>query len=122
MNKKQQIICINCPLGCLMSVTLDVNGNISKIINNLCKNGEKYAIAECKFPGRVLTATVLTEDSGQALLPVKSDKPVPKGKLMDCMHSLVVIKLKPPIKIGQVVVHNIAGMGVDMVATDELLI
>ena len=120
MSEEQDIICIMCPLACTMTVTIDANGEVLDVANNMCKEGKKYAIDECKFPGRVLTATVLTEGSIQALLPVRSDRPVPKGRLTDCMRSLAEIKVKPPVRMGQVVAPDIAGTGVDVVATDEL--
>jgi CxxC motif-containing protein len=37
------------------------------------------------------------------------------------MVSLSEMRIKPPVKMGQVVVGNIAGTGADMVSTDELL-
>ena len=120
ISKEQDIICIICPLGCLLTVAIDNRGDISDVANNMCKKGEKYAVAECKFPGRVLTTTVLVKESSRALLPVKSDKPIAKGKLLDCMRFLSKIKVRPPIKMGQVVVPDIAGTGVDLVATGEL--
>ena len=120
MSQEREIICIMCPLACLVKVTIDDEGNVSDVANNMCKEGNKYAAAECKFPGRVLTATVLTEGSKQVLLPARSNHPIPKEKLMDCMLSLARIKVRPPVKMGQVIVSDIAGTGVDMVATDEL--
>ena len=122
MPKEQVIICIMCPLGCLMTVTIDDKGNVSSVANNMCKKGEKYAIAEYKFPGRILTTTLLTEGSIQKLLPARSNKPIPKERLMDSMRSLSGTKVKPPIKMGQTIVHNILGTGADIVASDELLI
>jgi CxxC motif-containing protein len=119
--KEMEIICVMCPLGCLVTVTIDDKGNVSGVANNLCKEGEKYAIAECKFPGRVLTTTVLTEGSTRKLLPAKTNQPIPKEKLMESMCSLSGIKVKPPIKMGQIIVPNILGTGADLVASDELL-
>ena len=121
MPKEQGIICVMCPLGCLMTVTIDDTGDVSGVANNLCKEGEKYAIAECKFPGRILTTTVLTESSQQKLLPAKSNQSIPKERLMDAVRSLSGIKVKPPIKMGQVIVPDIIGTGADLIAGDELL-
>jgi CxxC motif-containing protein len=120
MPEKREIICIMCPMGCLMTVTVSDNGDVLDVANNMCKEGEKYAIDECKFPGRILTTTLLTQVDSQPLLPAKSAKPVAKEKLIDCMRYLAETKVKPPIKMGQVVIRDIAGTGVDLVATDEL--
>jgi len=40
---------------------------------------------------------------------------------MEVMYSLSKVRIKSPVKIGQVIVPNIAGTGVDMVSTDELV-
>jgi CxxC motif-containing protein len=120
MAKENEIICIMCPLACQITVTMDAQGNITDVANYSCKQGKEYAIAECKFPGRVLTTTVLTEGSANPLLPVRTNKPVPKDRLMDVMHSLSQVKVKPPIKMKQVLVSNIAKIGVDVVSTDAL--
>lgn len=121
MAKETGIICVMCPLACQVTVTVDDEGNISGVADYLCKQGEKYAVAECKFPGRVLTTTVLTEGSSHRLLPVRTARPVPKDRLMEVMYSLSQIKVKPPIKMGQIIMSDIEKTGVDLVSTDELL-
>ena len=118
--KEQDIICINCPLGCRVTLTINDSGEVVSVAGNECKKGEKYVVDEFKSPVRVLTATVLTEGSAQVLLPVRTSKPVGKNMLAKCMNALGSIKVKPPVKIGEVVITNIAGTGVNLVSTDEL--
>jgi CxxC motif-containing protein len=121
MPKESEIICVVCPLACRVEVSIDDEGNVLKVTDNQCKEGKEYAISECKFPGRVLTTTVLTERSGCKLLPVRSNKLIPKNRLRECAHFLADVRVKPPVKIGQIIVTNIAGTGVDILSTDELL-
>jgi CxxC motif-containing protein len=121
MAKETELICIMCPLACHVMVTVDDAGNILNVANHQCKEGKEYAVAEYRFPARVLTTTILTAGASRHLLPVRSSKPIPKIRLMEVMYSLNKIRIKPPVKIGQVIVHNIAGTGVDMVSTDELV-
>ena len=120
MPKETEIICILCPLGCRITVTTDDVGNTLGVANNLCKEGEKYAVAECKFPGRILTTTVLTEGSSRKLLPVRTGEPIPKEQLTEVVRSLSQIRVKPPIKVGQVIVPNIMSTGVNLISTGEL--
>ena len=122
MIKETEIICIMCPLACRVTVTIGDEDDILSVANNLCKEGEKYTIAECKFPGRILTTTILTEGSSRRLLPVRTRGPIPKERLIEVMHSLFQISSKPPIKLGQVIVPDIMKTGVDVIATDELLV
>ena len=120
MVKETEIICIICPLACRVTVNIDEEGTIISANNYLCKEGGKYAIAEYKFPGRILTTTILTEDSSCKLLPVRTSGPVPKERLMEVMYFLSQIKVKPPVTIGQVILPDIRNTGVDLVSTDEL--
>jgi CxxC motif-containing protein len=118
--KETRIICIMCPLACRVTVTTDDEGNIVGTADFQCKRGEEYAVAECRFPGRVLTTTVLTEGSWRRLLPVRTAKAVPKDRLMEVMYTLSRTMVKPPIRMGQIIASDINKTGVDVVATDEL--
>lgn len=119
MAREHEIICIRCPLGCCTELTVDDEGNILGVANAQCKEGQEYAIAEYKSPVRVLTATVLTKGSAKRLLPVKTNQPIHKTRLMDCMGYISKIRVEPPIQVGQVIVSNILHLGADLIATDE---
>ncbi len=121
MAKEEGVICIGCPLGCETRLTLNDKGEIVKISGNKCKEGEKYVLEEHRNPSRVLTATVLVEASVRNLLPVRTNRPVPKNQLKECMYIVAKIRVKPPTKREQVIVPNILNTGADLVATDELL-
>jgi CxxC motif-containing protein len=121
MKKETALICIMCPLACHIVVTGGDSGNILNVANHQCKEGREYAVAEYRFPARILTTTLLTAGASRPLLPVRSSKPIPKTRLMEVMYSLSKIRIKPPIKMAQVIVSNITDTGVDMVSTDELL-
>ena len=103
ITEDKNIICIKCPIGCLATVTIDDNGGILRISGNLCKDGEKYVRDECTFAARVLTTTILTENSLHKLLPVKTNQPIPKEQLKDTMVYISKIKVKPPVKVGQII-------------------
>ena len=49
---------------------------------------------------------------------MKSAAPVPKGLLFDCMKEINKVTVKAPVQIGDVVIRNILGTGVDIVATN----
>ena len=65
----KQLNCINCPLGCLLTVTLE-DGKITSVTGNTCPRGEKYAHQELTDPQRMLTSTVRIEGGELPLLPV----------------------------------------------------
>jgi CxxC motif-containing protein len=120
MKNVSEIICIICPLACRVSVAVDDEGHIIQIANFQCKKGKEYAVAEYRTPLRVLTTTVIVEKSRHALLPVRTNRAIPRKELFDCMDHLATIRVKPPLKVGEVIVKNILNTGSDIITTHEL--
>jgi CxxC motif-containing protein len=119
---EQEIICIGCPLGCRVALRVSEGGEVRKVSGNKCKEGREYAIGEYRSPVRVLTATVLTEGGGvRVLLPVRTSRPIRKEMLRRCMGVLCSIRVKPPIRMGEVIVRNLGGTGADLISADNLL-
>lgn len=114
---KKEIICTVCPLGC--HITAEGEGTrIDSISGYTCKRGEEYGRQEFSHPVRILTSTVKLAGGDQPLLPVRSNEPVPRELLFACMEVLKKTEVKAPVKCYDVIVHNICGSGVDIVATD----
>ena len=111
-----EMTCINCPMGCLLNVTLE-NGQVTHVAGATCKKGIVYAEVECTNPTRIVTSTVPVRGGDLRLVPVKTGIAIPKNKMTDCLHSLKGIVLEAPVMIGDVVVKNVCGTGVDIVAT-----
>lgn len=112
----RELICIACPLGCMVTVRLNEEG-VQSITGNSCKRGEKYAITECLHPTRMVTSSVPVEDGEPKMLSVKTSDAIPKERIKACMCELKTVKVKAPVNIGDVVVKNIADTGADMIAT-----
>lgn len=111
----KQFICTVCPRGC----RLTVNSNLS-VTGNSCPRGVEYGKNEAVNPMRILTSTVFIEGGIQRRLPVRTDKPVPKGRLFECMESIKKHKAKSPVKTGQVLIKNIANTGANLIATKSM--
>ena len=115
---KTELTCIVCPMGCTLVVEKEGEKIIS-VSGNTCKRGEIYAQNECTNPVRVITTTVKTK-SGK-ILPVKTDIPVPKGKMTECMKE--INRLCPDdektLRIGDVILENINGTGANIVVTGK---
>ena len=116
---EQELICIGCPLGCHVTLKVSGKGEIENLTGNECKEGKEYVTAEFKAPVRVFTATVLTEGGG-FLLPVRTDKPIHKSQLKELMRALAKVRVAPPVKPGQIIIHNILGTGANLIATRGL--
>lgn len=119
MSREETIICINCPVGC--KVDLKVEGEqILEMNGNKCEKGREYVINEFKCPTRILPTTVRVEGGKLPLVPVKTAEPIPRDKLENAMRVLAKVKLKAPIELGEVVIENILGTGVNVVTTRDL--
>jgi CxxC motif-containing protein len=90
---------------------------IEGVEGNQCKEGLKYAEREAISPGRILTTTVKTEVVRMPLLPVRSNKEIPKDNLIDCMKEIAKYRIQGPVKVGETLIPNILGLGVDIVAS-----
>ena len=117
MNK--EMTCVACPLGCNISVEIDGQNRVLSVTGNDCKRGRSYAESEISNPTRSLTGTVKVTGSNGPLVPVKSREPIPKARLVECAFALKDVTVKAPVRIGDAVVRDILGTGVDMVATSR---
>jgi CxxC motif-containing protein len=116
----REMICIECPLGCALSVDVD-NSKVTATRGNKCPKGEAYAESEVQDPRRILTSAVLCEGLGLKFLPVRTDKPVPKAKLLDLMQEVRSVRLKIPVEVGDIVKANLLDLGVNLIATRRVV-
>lgn len=115
--EKIEMICINCPLGCMLTVERDAEN--FKVSGNTCPRGEKYAVNELTHPVRTLTTTVAIGNREGKYLPVKTAKPISKSKLFEAMKLVNAAKAQAPIKIGDVIIENMLGEA-DLVAASDV--
>lgn len=112
----QEITCIVCPTGCRIRVTKD-GGKVIEVTGNTCKRGAAYASQEAVAPQRTLTTSVRVYGGDIALVSVKSASPVPKKRLFDLMRVVQGAAVAAPVSVGDVIVHDPLGLGVDLIAT-----
>lgn len=117
--ERKDLICIGCPMGCLMSVELE-GEVIVNITGHTCKRGEIYARKEVTNPTRIVTSTVRAEGGSVDMVSVKTREDIPKEKIFECMKALKGVTVTAPVGIGDVIVSNVAGTGVDIVATRNI--
>ena len=115
----REIICINCPLGSRLEVTIE-EGKVAKVTGNTCGKGVEYAQTECLNPTRTVTTTVSIKNTLYALLPVRTSKPIPKDLVTKCVQYLRRIEVKAPVRTGEIIVENILGTEADIIATKNL--
>lgn len=120
-----QFNCTTCPSECLLTVEVerDADGAVVEVrsmTGNSCPRGDKFAHQELTCPMRVLTTTVALSDGGEALLPVRAAEAIPlalHAQAMDLIRGLVV---DAPIRMGDVVLEDLLGTGVDLIASMDI--
>ena len=117
--KKVNLICIGCPLGCPLTVEME-GDQVLSVTGNTCKNGDKYARKEMTNPTRVITSTVRVTGGKLAMVSVKTASDEPKGKIFDCVKVRKDVDIPAPVHMGQVIVPDIAGTGVPVIATKNV--
>lgn len=115
----KNIICVSCPMGCGITVELNDAGEVVSVKGNTCKRGDAYARTECTAPVRSLTTTVKVEGGKGTVVPCKSAGAVPKDKIIACAEFLRGVTVKAPVAIGDVLVADILGTGINIVATNH---
>ena len=116
----RELICINCPLGCHLSVDDADVANV-KVTGNTCPRGVTYAVSEVTAPKRMVTSSVPVNGSKTKRVSVKTSAPIPKDRIFDCLEQIRSIRVNAPVAIGDVLLANVCDTGVDIVATREAI-
>lgn len=115
MSATDIITCINCPVGCRMEVTHE-GGTVLSVTGNTCKRGDAYARQECVSPLRMVTAVAPVKDR-DVPVSLKTRTPIPKKQIDDCMRAIMSAPFTAPIAAGDVLIPDVCGTGVDVIAT-----
>jgi len=104
-----ELICIKCPRGCRLNIVGD------NITGNFCPRGIDYAKEEMSCPMRIVTALIKVNEQ---IIPVKTSREVPKSRIDDVLKEINKVKVINT-KIGDVVISNVLGLGVDIIVTGD---
>ena len=111
------MICINCPKGCELEV--EESGGEVRVTGHSCPKGEAYAKSEVTNPTRMVTGLVRIAGMRKPL-PVKTKTAVPKPKIDAVLFAMHQATVQLPVRIGDVVISDVAETGVDLVATANM--
>ena len=116
MKTVKELTCIGCPMGCALQVKME-NGAVVSVAGNTCPHGQSYAEKECVAPERTVTSTVRVAGGALHVAPVRTAGDIPKKLIPEAMKEIHAVRVKAPVRAGDVVVANVAGSGVDIIAT-----
>ena len=115
---KYELTCINCPMGC--RITADYDGKeVTNIEGYTCKRGLDYAQTEITDPTRMVTALVGVEGS-HVPLSVKTREAIRKPLVFEVLAKIRETTIVPPVRIGDVIIPDVCGSGVDVIATENI--
>ena len=112
----KELTCINCPMGCLLTVTMD-GDEIKDISGYTCPRGKTYAEKEVTNPTRIVTSTMKVVGGKRDRVSCKTAQDIPKDKIFAVMEAIDAASVQAPVVIGEVLIADVAGTGVDVVAT-----
>ena len=115
----REMICIGCPLGCHLVVEQS-EGGAWRIDGYSCKKGKTYALQEVSDPRRMVATTVAIEGALWRRLPVRTATPIPKDLMLPLCQHVHTLRLRAPVKMGDVVLRDALGTGIDVIATRSL--
>jgi CxxC motif-containing protein len=117
----KDLVCIVCPVGCRLTIEKDETAEKGyKITGNTCKRGTDYAIEELTHPTRMVPTTVKIEGAFLNRLPVRTDKPIDKKLIFEAMTVINEFTAVAPVKMGDVLIKNIIGTDVNIIATRSM--
>ncbi len=115
----KELVCIVCPRSCRMTITSE--GDELVVTGNTCKRGKEFAVNEMTDPRRTVCTTVRTSFPNVPVLPVRVSGAIPKNRIFDLMREVNRITVSKRIGREEVVVPNILDLGVDLIATSNIL-
>ena len=115
----KEMICISCPMGCMLTVVQEADGEV-RVTGNTCKRGETYGRQEMTCPMRVVTSLVRLEGGARPICSCKTRQPIPKAKIPQALEEIAAQLKRAPLRRGDVVIADVAGTGVDVIATSDI--
>jgi len=113
-----KLTCIVCPLGCKIKLLVK-DSEVLSIEGNRCPRGAVFAQSEIN-PRRTLITVLKVNGGGLPVVSVKTSKPIPKDLIPKAMKDLSKVIVKAPVRAGDIIVRNLLGLGVDVIATRDV--
>jgi CxxC motif-containing protein len=114
------IICVRCPRGCEIGFELDASGHVASVAGNFCKLGKAHVEMELVDPRRTLTTTVRVSGGVHALVPVWTEEPLSKTRVLELADLLRAKVLEAPVALGDVVMEDALGLGIRVVTSGSV--
>lgn len=115
---KREMVCIVCPMGC--TLTIEQKNEALLVTGNRCPRGEQYAKQELTAPLRNIASTVRVHNGVLPVVPVKTDREIPKEKIFAAMALINAVEVEAPVRCGECIIPHLFGTEANIVATRDL--
>lgn len=119
MGENRELTCIGCPLGCALTVEMR-DGEVLQVKGFTCNRGKEYGYKEVTNPTRIVTSTVTVGNRKDQVVSVKTRSDIPKDKIFACIQELKDITAEAPVHMGDILIEDVAGTGVPVIATKDI--
>lgn len=116
---KRMFTCIVCPNGCEIETEYE-GTQVLSVTGNLCPKGKTYVTQELVDPRRTIATSVRVLNGTMPLTSVRLTNAVPKDRIFDVMDEINRQTLTAPVRIGDVVIANVLGLGSDVIVTKNI--
>jgi CxxC motif-containing protein len=119
VEQRKTYICTICPKGCEITAKLDQAGELT-LSGASCNKGEDYVRKEMLDPRRILTTSVLVAGGSEPLVSVRTQTAIPRRLILEAVAVLRNEKTIAPVRQGQIIVSDLLGTGIDVIATKSI--
>jgi CxxC motif-containing protein len=117
--KTKEMICVICPNGCQLRIQIQEGEKlkVTDVTGNLCDKGPEWARQEIVNPMRTISSSILVEQGDFPMVSVRTDSPISLKNIFDVMKEIKLVRLKAPVKIGDIVIEKVLGLSCNIIAT-----
>ena len=111
-----RLTCVLCPVGCELQVRKDESGELD-VQGNQCDKGVPFAVEEILHPKRNLATSIPVQGTASKMVSVRLSGPVLREMIFPVLAEIAKLRPEVPVRRGQVLIANVLGTGVDVIAT-----
>lgn len=115
-----RLTCVLCPVGCELEVGRDAAGELD-VQGNQCDKGVPFAVEEILRPKRNLATSVPVRGTAARMVSVRLSGPVARDLIFPILAEIAKLRPEAPVRRGQVLIADVLGAGVDVIATRTVL-
>jgi CxxC motif-containing protein len=111
-----RLTCVLCPVGCELEVRKDKTGELD-VRGSQCDKGIPFAVEEVLYPKRNLAMSVPVRGTAATMVSVRLSGRVPREMIFPILAEIARLRPEAPVRRGQVLIADVLGTGVDVIAT-----